>query len=131
VEANDLSPLQPMSVQDLIWVSAAQKIKKEEAVNIDKIKIENEIKNLQSLYYEIADVKTLLFDVDYYTRLHAIKGTKVSNFKAFDINDLPGVKYSKYEEEKAEEERLQKLTPKQRVEEIVKNLKKGKKYTVR
>ena len=30
-----------------------------------------------------------------------------------------------------EEERLQKLTPKQRVEEIVKNLKKGKKYTVR
>jgi hypothetical protein len=41
------------------------------------------------------------------------------------------VKYSKYEEEKAEEERLQKLTPKQRVEEIVKNLKKGKKYTVR
>lgn len=127
-ETGDFSPLMPMTLQDLIWVSAAKRIlhKRNLEEENEKIQLENEKNTL--LHYSILDLKTIALDSNFFIRLNVFKGAKNAKCKPFDIESLPGIKYMEEKEEKEAKEKLSHLTPKDREKEIVKRLLNGKKY---
>jgi hypothetical protein len=98
----------PMSIKDLIWVTAAQAL---QTKNKEERKIElfnYQQKALETLNLTIADCRSLLVDASMYLRLCAYKDTKVKKIDGFDIKTLPSMIV---EEKQKEEERRKNMTP--------------------
>lgn len=101
-----------MSVQDLIWVEVAQSLKKKELFEFEKSKIEANIKNLETFYLTIADIRVILRDSNYYERISALKDTGMKKIEPLEDKYLPSLAT---EAKRIEDEKLANMTP----EEIV------------
>ena len=108
VEAGDLSPLNPMSVKDLIWVNVCQSLRLKRKYEFEKVKHEVRLKDLEQLMLMLADLRAISYDTNGYVRIAAMSGTKARKVDMFRRDALPSIAIAKQREE---EEKTKNMTP--------------------
>lgn len=108
VEAGDLSPLNPMSVRDLIWINVCQSLRLKRNYELEKVKREAHLKDLEQLALLLADIRALSRDTNSFVRFTAAKGTKARKVDLFPNDALPSVAIEKQREE---QEKTKNMTP--------------------
>lgn len=121
--AGDFSPLNPMTLQDLIWVNVCQGIFKEKEAERDMQLFRHNVQMTEFLSLVLCDCRHILMSTDTYVRICALKGTKHGKLEQLDPKHLPSVTVPA---EQKEQERRAKLTPEEREEEDFRAFMSGK-----
>lgn len=112
VEANDFSPLSPMSIKDLIWVNVAQgkKIEKEYQKEFDLCKFNHE--ENEAIHLALCDLRDLALEIHLFTKCQAYSGSG-GKVKGFDVKKLTSQRTAR---QKEHEEKIKNMTPEERAE---------------
>ena len=97
-----------MSVKDLIWVNVCQSLRMKHQYELEKVKREVQLKDLEQLAFLLADIRAISRDTNFFSRIAAIKGSKIRKIDPFPDAALPSVAI---EEQRKEQEKTKNMTP--------------------
>ena len=92
-----------MSVKDLIWVNVCQKLRLKRNYELEKVKREAHLKDMEQLVFLLADIRALDRDTNSVSRMIMMKGSGKKNVKLFPDDALPSVAIQKQREEQEKE----------------------------
>ena len=96
--------MNPISIQDLIWITVAQRIKLESEAEYKKKDLEIQSNVYQTFHLMLCDIREILLDSNQFERLNVFKDTKMKA-KFFDVKALPSNRHL-LEEDKKEQKQL-------------------------
>lgn len=85
-----------MSVRDLVWVNACQRLRQKARCELEEAKIRAEATSRQTLLLSLQDLLVIGMDADYYGRISAFKESPdaMRHLKPFDVDELPSSRHA-------------------------------------